>query len=379
MKPSSISAAGLQAAEPAMVEQIIRLLERESPSGDLAAVARSAETVAAVGEQVLGARPERIEIDGCTHLLWRLGDQPRVLLLGHHDTVWPVGSLQAHPARAAGGILRGPGCFDMKTGIVMGFHASARARSRAGVAILITGDEETGSRTSRELIEQCAEGCAAVLVLEAAADGGALKTARKGVSSYEIIVHGRAAHSGLEPEKGINAAAELAHQILAVAELADRSSGTTVVPTAASAGTTANTVPASARFAVDVRAWTGAAQKRVDDTIRVLQPQVPGARLEVRGGISRPPLPRAASSALFQRAHRLAAELGIGPLAAAEVGGGSDGNFTAGLGVPTLDGLGAVGGGAHADREHVLVAAITPRTALLAALIDDLVPGGGHR
>jgi glutamate carboxypeptidase len=327
--------------------------------------------VARVGHERLGTPPERIVLDGHTHLRWRLRDGPaRVLLLGHHDTVWPVGALATHPFGVTGGVLRGPGCFDMKSGVVMALHAAAAVP--AAVTVLITGDEELGSPSSRRLIESEAAQCAAVLVLEASADGGALKTERKGVSLYRVQVSGRAAHAGLEPSKGVNAAVELAHQVLAVAALTAPDRGTTVTPTLSSAGTTSNTVPAAGEFTVDVRVREPAEQDRVDAALRGLRPVVPGARLTVTGGLNRPPLPAMASAGLFARATALAAELGLATLTSAAVGGGSDGNFTAGVGTPTLDGLGAVGGGAHADDEHVLVADLPDRTALVAALIRDL-------
>jgi len=352
----------------------------ESPSADLAAVARSAEVVAAVGSRRLGVAPERVVVDGCTHLRWRFGQGPaRVLVLGHHDTVWPLGSLATHPFKVDGGVLRGPGCFDMKSGIVMAMHAIASLGSREGVTLLVTGDEEIGSPSSRELIEAEAAGCLAALVLEASAPGGALKTVRKGVSGYRVRVTGKAAHAGLEPHKGINAAVELAHQLLAVTALADPERGTTVTPTLASAGTTVNTVPAAGEFAVDVRARDAAEIARVDMAMHVLQPVLPGAGLEIIGRLNRPPMPAGASAGLFARAQQLAAGLGLRPLTGVEVGGGSDGNFTAGLGVPTLDGLGAVGGGAHADDEHALVDELPGRAALVAALIEDVLGSLGRK
>jgi len=354
-----------------LVADICTLVECESPSDDLAAVARSAEVVAEVGTERLGAAPERIVLEGRTHLRWRLGDAPsRVLLLGHHDTVWPLGSLAARPCAVDDGVLRGPGCFDMKAGLAMAFHAAARL---SGVTILVTGDEELGSPSSRGLIEEEAGLASAALVLEASADGGALKTERKGVSLYDVAVSGRAAHAGLEPERGVNATLELAHQVVAVAGLGDPSGGTTVTPTAARSGTTTNTVPASASFAVDVRVRTRAEQLRVDRAMRGLRPVLPGARLRVSGGPNRPPLEAAASAELFARARAVAVRLGLPAPAAAAVGGASDGNFTAGVGTPTLDGLGAVGGGAHADHEHVLVAELPGRTALLRALVEELL------
>ncbi|WP_431898788.1 M20 family metallopeptidase [Nonomuraea sp. bgisy101] len=364
-------------AAAAMIADIDRLVRCESPSEDLAAVARSAEAVAEVGARLLGAEPEREVVDGCTHVRWRFGGEPRVLLLGHHDTVWPVGSLRTHPFEVSDGLLRGPGCFDMKAGLVMAFHALAALDDLDGLTLLVTGDEETGSASSRELIEDEARGCSAALVLEAAGPGGALKTARKGVSRYEVLVRGRAAHAGLEPERGVNASVELARQVVAVAGLGDPSLGTTVTPTRLEAGTTVNTVPGSARFEVDARVWENAEQIRVHAAMLGLRPALEGAELEIRGGPNRPPLPAKASVELFERARRLAATLELGRLASVAVGGASDGNFTAGVGTPTLDGLGAVGGGAHADDEHVVIAELPGRTRLLTALVAELLGARG--
>jgi glutamate carboxypeptidase len=353
-----------------MLADIGTLVECESPSADAAAVARSADVVTGLGTRLLGAAPERL---GPTHLRWRFGGPDRVLLLGHHDTVWPLGSLATRPYRVEGGVLRGPGCFDMKVGLVLAFCAVAALPDRDGVTVLVTGDEEIGSPTSRELIESTARGCVAALVFEGSADGGALKTERKGTSGYLVRATGRAAHAGLEPERGVNTSIELAHQLLAVSALADPARGTTVTPTVLTAGTTTNTVPAAGEFAVDVRARDVAEQLRVDRALRALRPVLPGARLSVSGGPNRPPLSADASADLYARTVRLAAALGQGPPGRAAVGGGSDGNFTAGLGVPTLDGLGAVGGGAHADDEHVVVGALPARVALVAALVEDLL------
>ena len=354
-----------------MLADVRALIECESPSTDLAAVARSAEVVAEVGTGILGVAPERIVLDGRTHLRWRLGSAPsRVLLLGHHDTVWPNGSLAELPCTIEGGILRGPGCFDMKTGVVMAFHAAA---GLDGVTLLVTGDEEIGSPSSRGLIEQEARTAAAALVLEASADGGALKCERKGASLYEVRVVGRAAHAGLEPERGVNATVELARQVLAVSALAEPSAGTTVTPTVVRAGTTTNTVPAEGVFAVDVRAGTVAEQLRVDRAMRALRPATSGPLVETTGGPNRPPLESSASASLYELVCRIATSRGLPEPGRAAVGGASDGNFTAGVGTPTLDGLGAVGGGAHAADEHVVIAEITPRTVLLRALVEQLL------
>ena len=367
---------------PDLLKDIEQLVRCESPSADHDAVARSADVVAGIGKERIGVAPERIVIDGFSHLRWALGstdpDAPRVLLLAHHDTVWPVGSLQTTPYSVGDGVLRGPGCFDMLTGLAMAIHVVGSLRElqhatpTAAVTLLVTGDEEIGSPSSRALIEQGARECRAALVLEASADGGALKIGRKGVSLYQVELAGRASHAGLEPEAGLNATIEMAHQIGVVAGFAHPERGTTVTPTLASAGSTMNTVPAHASFAVDVRTLTAAEQERVDRAIRSLE-SVTGTKLFITGGINRPPLESAASAYLWRRFCAVAEQLHLPPVGAAVVGGASDGNFTAGMGVPTLDGLGAVGGGAHSDQEHVIVADIPRRTALLAGLVRDLL------
>ncbi|MDH2391148.1 M20 family metallopeptidase [Streptomyces sp. HNM0663] len=356
-----------------MLADLETLVTCESYSTDHAAVARSARVVAEQGSRLLGASPRTLVNGGVSHVQWTFGT-PRVLLLGHHDTVWPIGSLKTHPWSVRQGIARGPGVFDMKAGLVQMFHALASLPTLDGVCVLVTGDEETGSGTSRALIEDLARRCAATFVLEPSAPGGALKTSRKGVSLYDITVRGRAAHSGLEPDNGVNAATELAHQILALQHIADAVTartgpGTTVTPTLMSAGTTANTVPARADLSVDVRVPGADAQEAVDRLVRSLQPHVPDAELKIAGGPNRPPLDPAASAELFALATELAARHGLGPLQQAAVGGASDGNYTAGAGCPTLDGLGAVGDGAHADHEHIVTAAMPARARLLAHLV----------
>jgi glutamate carboxypeptidase len=312
---------------------------------------------------VLGA-PERIEVDGLTHLRWTFGT-PRVLVLGHLDTVWPLGTLERWPFRLDGDTATGPGVFDMKAGVVQALHALTALPSLDGVCVLLNVDEEIGSPTSRSLILDTVRGCPAALVCEPAA-GAAVKTARKGIAMYDVSVAGRAAHAGLEPHRGVNAGVGLAHAVLALAALGDDAKGTTVTPTALSGGTTTNTVPAAARVAVDVRAAVPEELTRVDEAVRSLR--VPVGTLSVDGGINRPPLDASSSASLFALAQRLSPGLqGIA------VGGGSDGNFTAGAGVPTLDGLGAVGDGAHAEGEHVLVPQMEPRAELLAALLKELL------
>lgn len=368
--------AGLRDGTAQMIADTEALCSVESPSDDLAATARCAELAAAIGARLLGREPERLVNQGRTSLLWPAAEGG-VLLLGHLDTVWPAGTLDRWPVSCTQGRLSGPGVFDMKAGVVQGMHALAVLGAPAGAGMLLTTDEELGSPTSRALIERVAAGCSAVLVLEASANGAAgdLKIGRKGVSRYRLEVFGRAAHAGLEPERGVNALVELACQVTALTALADPGAGTTVTPTVASAGTTTNTVPARAEVRVDVRAVTRAEQDRVDEGVRVLRPVLAGARLTVHGGFNRPPMEPERASGLLAVAERAAAGLGLSVPAGVSVGGASDGNFTAGIGIPTLDGLGAVGDHAHAEGEYVLVAAMPERAALVAGLVACLLPG----
>lgn len=360
---------------PQMLADIERVINIETPSSDKEAVKRGAQDFASLMNERLGATPELVEIDGVTHVRLRFGDGSRkVILVNHQDTVWPHGTLDRLPFSNKDGVLRGPGVFDMITGAIMSVHATALLQNNGtdldGLTILVTGDEEVGSTTSADFIVNESKGAAAAFVLEAS-QHGALKVERKGSSIYTVNVHGKAAHAGLEPEKGTNAGLELAHQMQVIAGFADAAAGTTVTPTVFSGGTTTNTVPAHAKVNVDVRAKTVEEQERVDALMRGLTPSMEGARIELEGGINRPPMERSMAQGLFDRAAELAGKLGIETPTAVAVGGGSDGNFTAGAGVPTLDGLGAVGDGAHAEHEHALVDQIAPRTALLAALIAD--------
>ncbi|WP_349829538.1 M20 family metallopeptidase [Brevibacterium litoralis] len=372
-----------QTALPQILADIERVISIETPSDDKEAVARGAAEFADLIEERLGVRPETLVIGETTHLRLRFGadndgseGSAKVVLVNHQDTVWPHGTLERKPVEIEDGVLRGPGCFDMLTGAVMSIHATRMLQEQLGTSaldgltILVTGDEEIGSTDSSDLIVAEAKGANAAFVMEASAHG-ALKVARKGTSDYRVTVTGRAAHSGLEPEKGVNALVELAHQVQVVAGLGDEEAGTTVVPTKFAGGTTTNTVPAEGTFAVDVRCRTVAEQERVDAAIRALTPQLPGATIAVTGGINRPPLENSMTAGLFERAVAVSADLGIDAPEGVAVGGASDGNFTAAAGVPTLDGLGADGDGAHAEHEHAIVDQIPPRTARLAALIAD--------
>jgi glutamate carboxypeptidase len=344
------------------------LVNIESPSRDVDALTRSAHTLAALISERTG-RPAQL-VDGASgpHVHWSGGGQPKVLILGHHDTVFPIGSLAARPFRVVDGRASGPGVFDMKAGIVQAIHAVVALEDRSGVEMLFTADEEVGADTSRELLETRALACGAVLVLEPSFDGGALKIGRKGTGTFEVIVRGRAAHAGLEPEKGINALVEAAHQVLTISEFGDPSVGTTVTPTVARVGTADNVVPAEARVVIDVRVTNADEKARIEGLMYGLTPAIKGTAIEVRGSISRPPMPESASATLFPLAQR------VDPtISGVAVGGGSDGNFTAALGVPTLDGLGAVGGGAHADHEFVLIDTMPARVTLLTGVLAGIL------
>jgi len=356
-----------------MTAALEELVSCESPSSDRDATRACGDVFAALTKERLGAVPTQVEVSGCTHQLLTWGT-PRVLVLGHLDTVWPMGTLARWPFSVEGDRATGPGVFDMKAGVVQAVAALSLLPSLDGVALLMTADEEIGSPTSRDLIVDTARGCLATFVCEPSA-GGALKTARKGISLYEVLATGRAAHAGLEPEKGANAGIALARLIVATEGLGRPELGTTVTPTLLTAGTTTNTVPAAGRLAFDARAEDPAELHRVDRDLRAVAAavDVPGTTLEVTGGINRPPLDASSSADLFTRAARLAESLGMPALQGISVGGGSDGNFTAGAGVPTLDGLGAVGDGAHAEGEHVLLSAMEPRVHLLAELLKELL------
>lgn len=353
-----------------MLAELQELVEAESPSRDMVAVSTCAVLLSDMGARLLGVGPERVVVDGRVHLRWRVGS-PKVAVLCHFDTVWPVGTIQRMPFRVEGGRAFGPGVFDMKASLVQAFHALGQQPTLDGIELLVTSDEEIGSPTSRPMIEALARRVEAALVVEPS-HGGALKIGRKGVGMYRLQITGRAAHAGF-PNEGINATVELAHQVLAIAALARDEIGTTVTPTVAAAGTTNNVVPSSAHVDIDVRAPNAAEQDRVDAALRNLTPAVQGTQLELGGGPNRPPLEPSSTAALFAVAVRAARELGLGELEGAFVGGASDGNFTAAVGAQTLDGLGPVGDGAHADHEHIVVSTLPERTALLAALVGELL------
>lgn len=351
------------------------LVNVESPSADREALERSAAAVASMIEERLGSAPELVPSAAGPLVHWRAPGEPKVLVLGHHDTVFPIGTLAKRPFTVADGRVSGPGVFDMKAGIVQAVHAVASLDDPSGIEILMTPDEELGSEASRELLEARALACGTVLVLEPSADGGALKTARKGVGTFDVVVHGKASHAGLEPEKGVNSLVAAAELIGRIATFGDPATATTVTPTMAWSGTAENVVPAETRVRVDVRIVEPAEQARLEAAFGGLAADpgsVAGATVTIEGGINRPPMHPSASETLFPIAADAAASVGIDGIRGVGVGGGSDGNFTAALGIPTLDGLGAVGGGAHADHEHVLVDTLVPRTLMLAALLRRL-------
>lgn len=348
----------------AMLDDLAALVNVESPSLVLDQLELSAAVLAAMIERHLGGRCDLVASSAGPHVHWKGGGEPKVLILGHHDTVFPMGTLAQRPFDVTDGVATGPGVFDMLGGIVQALHGLSKLEDTSGVELLFSADEEVGSLQSRELIEERARACGNVLVLEPSADGGGLKTGRKGCGTFEVIVGGRAAHAGLEPENGVNALIEMAHQVTAISQFGDPSVGTTVTPTVATAGTTDNVVPAEARIKVDVRVESADEKARVEAAMAGLSCVDPNASITVTGQIGRPPMPESASATLFPLAEQVSP--GVAGFA---VGGGSDGNFTAAIGVPTLDGLGAVGGGAHADSEHVIVATMPERAALLANIV----------
>ncbi len=299
-----------------------------------------------------------------------------ILLLGHYDTVYDIGTLATMPWRESKGLVYGPGAFDMKGGVVQMMYA-IRALQAAGplarpITVLLVSDEEEGSETSRAITEKLASRSEAVLVCEPAGRGGALKTARKGVGNFTIRVSGVASHAGLDFEKGQNAILEMSHQIQAVAAMTNLERGITLNPGIIRGGTRTNVVPSDAEAEFDLRIASKVDGNLMMRKIRALEAVNKKCKLHVEGGINRPPLERSpAVVALFHQAQKVAKELGFS-VSEIAVGGGSDGNFTAGMGIPTLDGLGAVGDGAHSPRESVVAAEMPRRAALLAGLVASI-------
>jgi glutamate carboxypeptidase len=362
-----------------ILDDLRAFVEIESPTTDKLAVDRAGRHLArrfaeaARAEVVWHPQPAWGD-----HFEARVGSGPRrILLLGHVDTVWPLGTLERLPCRIDGDRITGPGSFDMKSGDIQALWALRAVVESGGGAgktfvFFANTEEECGSPTSRQIIERLAQDAECVLVLEPAAGEGAIKLWRKGVGVYRLQVRGVASHAGADPEKGCSAIVELARQITDLQGIADREKGTTLNVGTVRGGTASNVVAAFAEAEIDLRVRTAAEARRADERIRGRPTFVPGTSVRVDGGLNRPPMEETpASRRLYDLAKRLAEEEGFA-LPAGGTGGASDGNFTAALGVPTLDGLGAVGDGAHADHEHVRISAIAPRTAWFARLLADI-------
>jgi glutamate carboxypeptidase len=371
------------ARREAILQSIQELVERETKSREESRLNEIASFVSAQLREI-GGQVELIPQNGYgTHLRARFDFghdrmEQGVLVVGHLDTVWPVGSLERLPFRVTPeGCAHGPGIFDMKSGVAILVESlrtivSQRLATKRPVTLLLTCDEEIGSRTSRPLIEEDAKNAAAALILEPPISGGVVKTGRKGIGTFTVRALGRAAHAGLDPEKGVNAIVELAHQTLRLSALNDYGRGVTVSVGLVEGGSAMNVVPACASAKVDVRFWTPEDGENLIAAIRGLTPVTDGAKIEVSGGINRPPMPRSEKNiALYEHARALAAELGF-ELKDEVVGGGSDGNFIAAMGVPTLDGLGVDGAGAHAEHEHIVIDDIPRRAALLTRLMQTV-------
>lgn len=366
-----------------ILELIQDLVERESPSAEELRLNQIASFVAEKLKPVASDLQLFSQPGYGSHLKARYRfnhdpETPQILIIGHLDTVWPLGTLQRLPFRlTAEGKVHGPGIFDMKSSIAVAIHAlekivNENLATKHPVTLLLTCDEEIGSKTSRPLIEAEAQKSIAALVIEPPIPGGIVKTGRKGIGGFSLKVTGRAAHAGLDPSQGINAIVELAHQTLKLANLNDYERGITVNVGVVNGGTTSNVVPAEAQAKIDFRFWTLEEGIEIENFIRNLEPALTGAKLEITGGLNRPPMERSEKNlALFEIAKKCASELGL-ELKEGKVGGGSDGNFTAALGVPTLDGLGVDGAGAHAEHEHILLADLPQRAALLSKLITEV-------
>ena len=369
----------LQPALPQMIDTLGRFVIAESPSLEKAYADRCCGIIATEwskhGLQVHRV-PQKNRGDHLRIVSPSNSSRPsgQLLVLGHYDTVYASGTLKKMPFRLTAGKVYGPGTFDMKAGIVQALFAhralqKLKLASNKRIVFLWTSDEEIGSDSSRKLIETEARRSDAVFVLEPSfGPRGMIKTARKGVGEAEIIVHGRAAHAGLAPQEGINAVHELCRQVFSILKWNNPHRGTTVNADIIQAGTRTNVIADHARAVLDLRATSISEMRRIERQFLALKPHLRGARLEIHGGFSRSPLERKMSAALFKRAKALAAQMNLF-LEECAVGGGSDGNFTAALGIPTLDGLGAVGDGAHSAHEHILTAAMPIRAALLAALL----------
>jgi glutamate carboxypeptidase len=351
------------------ISDIQRLVECQSPTEDLAACTKVVDLAVEIANKVLSTPAKAITENG-RPVFWWGAINPKIVLLCHLDTVWPHESFTP-TWKIEGDNAKGPGVFDMKAGFVQALYAVKDiAGAESKVALVATTDEETGSATSKGIIEKLAKGADAVLVFESAIDGK-VKTGRKGTSMYQVVVTGKAAHAGLEPEKGINATVELAKLVLPITSLENPALGTTVVPTVMQSGTTTNTVPAQAKLDIDIRSFTMAELNRVDAAIKSLKSDT--AKVEVTGGINRPPLETSSTLELYERLEAVAKSLGMPEIGHASVGGASDGNLAAAAGAKVLDGLGAVGVGAHAPTESLVISSVEPRIKLTTAFITELL------
>ena len=359
-----------------VIATILALARLESPTSDKAAVDRCGDALVQLMTE-MGGRVDRVAQPMVgDHLRAEFGrGEQQVLLVGHFDTVWPLGQVQRMPIELRDGCLFGPGVLDMKAGIVLGLLAVRALREFGGldrrVVMLWTTDEERGSLTSRALVEAEARRSGVVFVLEPALVGGGVKTSRKGCGEFELTVHGIAAHAGVEPDKGASAVHELAAQIIDLQRVRDMAPGVSINVGMIEGGTRPNVVAERAHAVIDVRVATAEEARRVAAMVRQRVPTIPGTRIEVTGGLDRPPLERSeAVGRLYEGAREIAGTLGH-DLQEGGTGGGSDGNFTAAVGAPTLDGLGATGAGPHALYEHVEVEPLAWRGALLAALLAE--------
>jgi glutamate carboxypeptidase len=348
---------------------IQRLVECESPTEDLAACNQVVDLAVEIANKLLKTPATKMNESG-RPVFWWGAKNPKIVLLCHLDTVWRKGSFQP-TWKIEADTATGPGVFDMKAGFVQALYAISQINgAQDNVALIATTDEETGSATSKELIERLAKTAQAVLVFEASLDGK-VKTGRKGTAMYQVSVVGKASHAGLEPEKGINATTELAKLVMQISTLENPEFGTTAVPTVMQSGTTTNTVPALAKLDIDVRSFTISELNRIDKSIRALSSDV--AKVEVTGGINRPPLETSSSMELYEKLEKVAKDLGLSPIGHASVGGASDGNLAAAAGAKVLDGLGAIGMGAHAPGESIKISTIEERIKLTNAFINELL------
>ena len=348
---------------------IQRLVECESPTEDLASCNQVIDLAIEIANKLLKTSATKINENG-RPVFWWGAKNPKIVLLCHLDTVWPKGSFQP-TWKIEADIATGPGVFDMKAGFIQALYAVSQVSgAQESVALVATTDEETGSATSKELIERLAKTAQAVLVFEASLDGK-VKTGRKGTAMYQVVVTGKASHAGLEPEKGINATTELAKLVMQISTLENPEFGTTAVPTVMQSGTTTNTVPALAKLDIDVRSFTISELNRIDKSIRALSSDI--AKVEVTGGVNRPPLETSSSMELYEKLEKVAKDLGLSPIGHASVGGASDGNLAAAAGAKVLDGLGAIGMGAHAPSESIKISTIEERIKLTTAFINELL------